>query len=263
MIDAILLGLTEGLTEFLPVSSTGHLLIVQAFLGAQQSSAFNIAIQMGPILAVMLVFRKHLLDLAFGLRDPLKRDEVIKIGASFALTGVAGLIAKKLEMELPESVVPVALATLIGALVIFWVERRAIHQTLSNRISWAVVVAVAVGQVLAMVFPGTSRSGAAVMAALLLGLARPAAVQFAFLVGIPTLLSAGALEIKDAIENGEGASLMTTEALVAFAVATLTAWISVVWLMKFVQTRDFKPFAWYRLFLGIGLLVLVQIGLLQ
>ena len=263
MLDAIILGLVEGFTEFLPVSSTGHLLIAQAILKTPQSQAFNIAIQMGPILAVTAVFWRHLWELATGLKKPAIRDEAIKICASFGLTGVAGLMAKKLGMELPESVFPVAIATLLGAFVIFWSENKAKSGVFSDKITWAVVVAVAAGQVLAMVFPGTSRSGAAIIAALLLGLARPAAVRFAFLVGIPTLLSAGCLELKDAFEKGQGATLLTPESLVAFAVATLTAWLSVVWLLKFVQTRNFVPFAWYRLALGFVLVGLVGFGVLQ
>jgi len=263
MIDAIILGLVEGITEFLPVSSTGHLLIVQSLLKNQQTDAFNIAIQMGPILAVTVVFWKHLWELATGLRNPAKRDEAIKLCASFGLTGAAGLVAKKMGLELPEHVLPVALATLIGALVIFWVERKARSTKASETITWGIVVVVAIGQVLAMVFPGTSRSGAAVMAALLLGLSRPAAVRFAFLVGIPTLLAAGCLEIKEAVEKGQAASLLSLESIVAFVIATVTAWLSVVWLLKFVQTRDFKPFAWYRLALGGVLLALVAAGILH
>jgi len=263
MIDAILLGLVEGITEFLPVSSTGHLLITQAILGRQQTDAFNIAIQMGPIIACTLVFWKHIVELITGFNKPENRSEVIKLIASFGLTGVVGLVAKHFGLKLPETVLPVAIATLVGAFVIFAVERRAHSRILSNNITWAVAIAVAGGQVLAMVFPGTSRSGAAVMAALLVGLARPSAVRFAFMVGIPTLLAAGCLELKEAIQAGQGAALLSTESMVAFAVATVTAWISVVWLMKFVQTRDFKPFAWYRLVLGTVLIALVIAGVLR
>lgn len=263
MFDAIILGLVEGLTEFLPVSSTGHLLIAQAFLGVKQSDAFNIAIQMGPIIACALVFWKHLLELATGLHKPECRSEVLKLGVSFGLTGAVGLIAKKLGMELPESVFPVAMAAVIGAVVIFWVEHRAHHKVLSDTITWGMAFAVAAGQVLAMIFPGTSRSGAAVMAALLLGVSRPIAVRFSFVVGIPTLLAAGLYEIKGAIEAGQGAELLTLPSLVAFSVATFSAWITVVWLMKFVQTRDFKPFAWYRIALGVVLFALLGVGYLH
>ena len=253
---AVVLGLVEGLTEFLPVSSTGHLLIAQAWLGRAQSDAFTIAIQVGPILAVTAVFWRHLLALATGLGRPEPRDEALKLAACFGLTAIAGLAAKKLGLTLPDSVTPVALATLLGGVVIFWAERRAHRRELSDRITWGVVAAVAAGQALAMVFPGTSRSGAAVIAALLLGVSRPAAVRFAFLVGIPTLLAAGAVEIKDAVDAGQAAALIAPASLLAFAVATLTAWVSVVWLLRFVQTRDFRPFAWYRIALGLLVLLL-------
>jgi undecaprenyl-diphosphatase len=226
-------------------------------LNSHQTDAFNVLIQVGPIIAVTLVFWKYILGLITGLGDAKKRDEVIKLGASFILTGVGGLIATKLGLKLPDNVLPIAIATLVGGAVIFFIEQHAKKKTLNDVITWPVAVAVALGQLLAAVFPGTSRSGAAVMAALLLGLSRPAAVRFAFLVGIPTMFAAGALEIKKTIDLGQAAALTAPATLVAFAVATVTAWLSVVWLLKYVQTRNFIPFVWYRFVLGgvlIGLL---------
>jgi len=263
MIHAILNGFIEGLTEFLPVSSTGHLLILQAFLDQRQSDAFNIAIQIGPILACTWVYRSYLMDLFRNRRSAQAQSELAKIAASFLLTALCGLIAKKLGLELPDTVFPVAMAAILGACVIFWVESRQIHRSSSEQISWGAAIAVAIGQVLAMIFPGTSRSGAAVMAALIAGTSRPIAVRFSFLVGIPTLLAAGAKEIKDAADQGQLAALFTSESLVAFVTATFTAWLSVVWLLKCIQTRDFKPFAWYRIALGIVLLGLIEFGLLN
>lgn len=263
MLTAILIGLVEGLTEFLPVSSTGHLLIIQSLLDAPQSDAFNVLIQIGPIVAACLVFWPDIVRLLTGWKRPVDRDELIKLGASFGLTGLGGLIAKKLGLQLPETVLPVAIATLLGAFVIFWVEKHARTRELEHHITWRVVVALAAGQLLAAMFPGTSRSGAAVMAALLVGLSRPAAVRCAFLVGIPTMFAAGALQLKEAVEAGQAAALLAPSALVAFAVATVTAWLSVVWLLRFVQTRDFIPFAWYRVALGVLLLVLVGAGVLR
>jgi undecaprenyl-diphosphatase len=257
MINAAILGIVEGVTEFLPVSSTGHLLITESLLKYHQSDAFNVLIQVGPIIAVTLVFWKHILKLITGLADPQIRDEALKLVISFALTGAGGLVAKKLGLKLPETMMPIAIATLIGAVVIFLVEMRARGRKLSETISWPVAIAVAAGQLLAAIFPGTSRSGATVMAALLLGLSRPAAVRFAFLVGIPTMFAAGALQLKEAISAGQTAALVAPEAIVAFIVATVTAWLSVIWLLKFVQTRDFIPFAWYRLGLGIVMLALM------
>ncbi|NLF69463.1 MAG: undecaprenyl-diphosphate phosphatase [Candidatus Anammoximicrobium sp.] len=260
---AIILGVVEGITEFLPVSSTGHLLIAQHLLGVHQSDAFNVLIQVGPIVAVTLVFWRRVVALLTGFRDPGLRDELVKLAASFFLTAMAGFVAKKLGMELPETVLPIAVATLAGAGVIFWVERRTQGRELGETVTWPVVVAVAAGQMLAAVFPGTSRSGAAVIAALWLGLSRPAAVRFAFLVGIPTMFAAGALQIHEAIGAGQTAELLTPQAMTAFAAATLTAWLAVIWLLRFVQGHTFVPFAWYRIAMGVALIVLMAAGMVR
>ncbi|MBN1600740.1 MAG: undecaprenyl-diphosphate phosphatase [Chitinispirillaceae bacterium] len=262
-INAVILGLVEGLTEFLPVSSTGHLLIVQGLLKSHQSDAFNILIQIGPIVAVTLVFWKYILGLFTGIGNPEKRSELVMLAVSFLLTGIGGLIAKKLGLELPETVVPIAIATLIGGGVIFLVEHHTKDKKLNDTVTWGVAIAVAFGQLLAAVFPGTSRSGAAVMAALALGLARPAAVRFAFLVGIPTMFAAGAYQLKEMLDVGQAAQLFTPYAITAFVVATITAWVSVVWLLKFVQTRNFIPFVWYRFGLGLLLIVLLVTKVVQ
>jgi undecaprenyl-diphosphatase len=256
-VAAVILGFVEGVTEFLPVSSTGHLLVAEALMKSHQSDAFNVLIQIGPIVAVTVVFWKHIFHLLTGLGDPKVRDEVLKLLASFVLTCIGGFVAKKMGLKLPETVLPIAIATLVGGVVIFLAERLARGRTLGDSVTWSVAVAVAGGQLLAAVFPGTSRSGAAVIAALLLGLSRPAAVRFAFLVGIPTMFAAGALQLKEAVGLGQTAELLSPAALTAFAVATVTAWLSVVWLVKFVQKNTFVPFAWYRLGLGAVLLVLM------
>jgi len=262
-VNAIILGIVEGITEFLPVSSTGHLLIAEGLLKSKQSDAFNVLIQVGTIVAVTLVFWKYILGLITGLGNAQKRDEVIKLGASFILTGIGGLIATKLGLKLPETVLPIAIATLLGGVAIFFIERHAKKLTLTDAVTWPVAIAVALGQLLAAVFPGTSRSGAAVMAALLLGISRPSAVRFAFLVGIPTMFAAGGLKIKETVQAGQGAALTSPETLIAFVVATVTAWLSVLWLMKFVQTKNFIPFAWYRLVLGCALIGLMAANVVK
>jgi undecaprenyl-diphosphatase len=263
LLSAVLLGIVEGITEFLPVSSTGHLLIAEQVLHIKESDAFNVLIQVGPIIAVTLVFWRRIWELLTGLRTPALRDELIKLVACFVLTGIAGLAAKKLGLKLPENALPIAIATLAGALVIFWAEWRTKDRTLSDSISWWVVAAVAAGQILAAVFPGTSRSGAAVIAGLILGLSRPAAVRFAFLVGIPTMFAAGGLQLHEAVKAGQAAELTSVPALAAFAVATTTAWLSVVWLLKFVQTRTFVGFAWYRILLGTAMIALLAAGVMK
>jgi undecaprenyl-diphosphatase len=263
-INAIILGIVEGITEFLPVSSTGHLLLTEHLLHTRASDAFNVLIQVGPIFAVCLVFWKHIWGLVTGfIKDTQLRDELIKLIACFVLTGIMGLAAKKLGLKLPETILPIALATLIGAFVIFWAEWRIKGKVLSETITWPVVVAVALGQICAAIFPGTSRSGAAVIAALLLSVARPAAIRFAFLVGIPTMFAAGALQLKEAVGAGSAHELVAAPALVAFMVATISAWLSVVWLLRYVQKRTFVPFAWYRLALGAFMLALVTAGFMK
>jgi undecaprenyl-diphosphatase len=262
-LTSIILGIVEGITEFLPISSTGHLLIAEQFLHTHKSDAFNVCIQVGPIVAVVLVFWKDILKMLTNLGDPENRDYVIKLAASFVLTGIAGVIVKKLGLKLPETVFPIAIATFIGGGAIFWAEARIKGKVLADTVSWAVVAAVAAAQVLAAVFPGTSRSGAAIIAGLLLGLSRPSATRFAFLVGIPTMFAAGALQIKEAIGAGQSAELLSLQSIVAFIVATVTAWLAVIWLLRYVQHRTFVPFAWYRLALGTALFVFVAIGVIR
>jgi undecaprenyl-diphosphatase len=259
IVIAVVLGIVEGVTEFLPISSTGHLLIAQHLLKAHQSDAFNVLIQVGPIVAAALVFWKRIWELITGFGKPEIRDEALKLIACFMLTGIGGFVAKKLGLELPETMLPIALATLIGAGVIFWAEQKVLSKTLSDTITWPVVFAVAAGQLLAAVFPGTSRSGAAIIAALLLNVSRPAAVRFAFLVGIPTMFAAGGLQLFNAVKDGQVSDLMSTSAIVAFLVATFTAWLSVIWLLRFVQTRTFTSFAWYRIVLGIVIIAMLWI----
>jgi undecaprenyl-diphosphatase len=255
MLHSILLGIIEGLTEFLPVSSTGHLLLVESWLGIRRSDAFNVLIQVGPILAVALVFYKTLLKYLLLLKDPDTRDELIKLIVCVGIIGIGGLTLKRLGFSLPETRTPVALALLVGGILIFVVESYARRRTLTERLSWTAVFAVALGQLLAAAFPGVSRSGAAILAALLCSTARPTATRFAFLSGIPIMLAAGALELKDARTSGELSALFTLETALAFTMATIVAFLSVVWLMRWIQTRDFRPFGYYRIVVGALLLL--------
>ncbi|MCL2206483.1 MAG: undecaprenyl-diphosphate phosphatase [Fibromonadales bacterium] len=256
MLEAIIIGLVEGLTEFLPISSTGHMLIANSFLKYEYSDAFYVLIQIGPIAACALVFWRDIAGYFTNWKNPATKDYVLKLFAAFFLTGAGGFIAKKCGLKLPETILPVAFAVLIGAFVIFAVEYSTKKRPLNSNLTWAVVIAVAIGQIIAAVFPGASRSGMAIMGALIVGFARPDAVKFAFLVGIPTMFAAGSYELLGEIKAGNTAGLLTPESIAAYIVATISAWLSVVWLMKFVQSKNFIPFAWYRIVLGIALLVL-------
>lgn len=256
LLGAILLGVVEGLTEFLPISSTGHLLVVQHWLGPR-SDLFNISIQAGAILAVTLVYRRRLAELALGWNEPVQRDYLLKLGAAFLLTAVLGLLAKLLGAELPETLAPVAAALIIGGLVILGVEAWVRRRPLCSELHWRVVVAVGVAQVVAGVFPGTSRSAAAIFAAMLAGLTlRVRAAEFAFLVGIPTMFAATGYELLKALLDGSASDESWLQLGVAFATSAAVGFAAVRWLLGYVSGHSFVPFAWYRIALGLGLLLM-------
>ncbi len=257
LLSALLLGILEGITEFLPISSTGHLLIAQHWLGPE-SDLFNIVIQSGAILALVLVFRARLLALAGGWRRPEEQDYLLKLGLAFAVTAAVGLPVRLLGWELPETVWPVALALIAGGIAMLLIERRLAGRATVVAIGWNVAVWVGLAQVLAGVFPGTSRSAAAIFAAMLAGaLARPAAAEFAFLVGIPTMFAASAFALLEYASNPYAPREDWTALGVAFAAAAVTGFAVVRWLMHWIKSHSFAPFAWYRIVLGIGLLVLL------
>ncbi|HUR39595.1 MAG TPA: undecaprenyl-diphosphate phosphatase [Verrucomicrobiae bacterium] len=257
LIEVIVLGIIEGITEFLPISSTGHLLIAEHWLG-RRSDLFNIAIQAGAICAVVLIYWRRLLDLSVGFFQPANRDYALKLGAAFGLTCIGGFIAKKLGLELPKSMAPVAWALIVGGFVIFAVEALVANKPPSERITWTVAVVVGLAQVLAAVFPGTSRSAATIFAAMLAGCtSRPAAAEFAFLLGIPTMFAATALETLDAVQDGQLASEPLLDLAVGFVVSAVMAFVAVKWLLAYIQAHRFTPFAWYRIAAGALLLALL------
>lgn len=255
MLNSVILGAVEGATEFLPVSSTGHLLIAESLLRDHRSDAFNVLVQVGPILASALVFRQRLVGWVQKFADPAVRREICQILLAFLITGIGGLVLEKAGLKLPESVLPVAVATLLGVPVILLVERRALKDPPTGGFSWTLAIAIAAAQLLAAAFPGTSRSGACVMAGLLIGASRPAAVEFSFLVGIPTMFAAGGYKLFKEMRHGATSDLTSADSIVAFVVATVAAFFVVRWLLGYVRSKSFIPFAWYRLALGAGLLV--------
>jgi len=258
ILEAILLGVIEGVTEFLPISSTGHLLIVQHWL-ERRSDLFNVAIQAGAILAVLLVYRVRLTELLRHWREPEAFDYLLKITVAFGITAVLGLVAKKLGVALPETVAPVAWALILGGFVIFAVEHWVKTHEISETVGWNVVIAVGIAQIVAGIFPGVSRSAAAIFAALLFGLtSRPRAAEFAFLVGIPTMFAASAYEALKTLQDGTALQAEHWGELgLACAVSAITAFITVKWLLRYISGHSFVPFAWYRLALG-GVLLATQ-----
>jgi undecaprenyl-diphosphatase len=252
-LNAVLLGLIEGITEFLPISSTGHLLIAEHWLG-QRSETFNVVIQAGAILAVTIIYRPRLLDLALHWNKPFNRSYAAKLVVAFLITAALGFVAKRLGLALPETLWPVALALIVGGFWIVAVESYAARKAEIPCVSWVTALAVGLAQIVAGVFPGTSRSGASIFAAMLTGTTdRRAATEFAFLVGIPTMYAASGYELLKSLKAGGGREDWGALA-VAFLVSTITAFVAVKWLLGYIQTHRFTGFAIYRIVLGLLLL---------
>ncbi|WP_295924972.1 undecaprenyl-diphosphate phosphatase [uncultured Xanthomonas sp.] len=255
LLSALLLGIIEGLTEFLPISSTGHLLIAERWLG-HRSDFFNIVIQAGAILATTLVFRQRLWDLATGLGDRANRDYAFKLGAAFLVTAVVGLIVRKAGWQLPDSVQPVAWALVIGGVWMLVAEYFAARMPERETVTWTVAIAVGLAQVVAGVFPGTSRSAATIFLAMLLGLSkRSAAAEFAFLVGIPTMFAASAYSFLELYKNGGLGSENWGDVALAFVASMVTGFVVVKWLLGYIKSHRFTAFAVYRIVLGAALLL--------
>lgn len=261
VLQAILLGVIEGITEFLPISSTGHLLIAEKLGLGLRSDVFNVVIQAGAILAVTVIYWPRLWGLATGLGKPENRDYALKLLVAFLITGVLGLVITKLGFKLPETVTPVAWALIVGGFWIVGAEWLAAKKPDRSRITWPVAIIVGLAQVVAAIFPGTSRSGATIFAAMLTGTSnRAAATEFAFLVGIPTMYAASGKLLWDTLRH-DGVAGEDWGALgIAFAASTVTAFIAVKWLLRYIQSHRFTLFAIYRIILGVALLTLLPNG---
>lgn len=255
-ITVIILGIIEGLTEFLPVSSTGHLLIAEHWLG-NRSELFNVVIQTGAVVAVLAVFAGRAKALAFGWRDPANRDYLAKLSAAFLLTAIGGLAMKKLGLKLPKEVAPIAWATLIGGILFVAVKAWLRKRKPTEAVTWTIAIAVGLAQLVAVAFPGASRSGTTILIALILGLSRSSAAEFSFLLGIPTLLAAGAKETLDAMK-GHDAHEPWSHILLGTVVAAATAFVVVKWLLGYVRNHTFTPFGWYRIAIGLAILILLK-----
>jgi undecaprenyl-diphosphatase len=258
LLQVILLGVIEGITEFLPISSTGHLLIAQHWLGAR-SELFTVSIQAGAILAVVAIFWQRLWELTLNLAQPANRSYLFKLATAFVITVIGGFAAKQMGLELPETVAPVAWAMVIGGLAIFLIEAYTERQPKSDELTWRVAHWVGIAQIVAAVFPGTSRSAATLFAAMLAGMtSRPAAAEFSFLLAIPTMFAATAYEVLNLYRHDRIAQENWTDLGVGFVVSAVVAFIAVKWLLTYIQTHRFTVFAWYRLVAGIALLALVR-----
>jgi undecaprenyl-diphosphatase len=255
-VKAIIMGLVEGFTEFLPISSTGHLILAGSLINftGEVAQVFEIAIQAGAMLAVIWEYRARIGAVLGGIASDKRQQRfMINLIVAFIPAAVLGfLFSKAIKAHLfkPE---PVAAAFIVGALVILWAERR--HKVLagSHRIEtvdeMTIVDALKVGcaQCFALI-PGTSRSGATIIGAMVFGFSRKAAAEFSFFLAVPTLIGAGAYSVwKDR-------AALSMADLPTFAVGTVfaffSAWLCIRWLIRFVSSHDFTVFAWYRIVFG-------------
>ncbi len=261
LLHVILLGIIEGITEFLPISSTGHLLIAEKLGLGARSDLFNVGIQAGAILAVTLIYWKRIWQLLTQWRVPANRDYLLKLVVAFLITAVLGFAAVKLGFELPKTVTPIAWALVLGGVWMLGAEALAARQPDRAEVTWRVAILVGIAQMIAGIFPGTSRSAATIFTAMLAGTSnRAAATEFAFLVGIPTMYAATGYELLKVVKNGGVAHEDWSALVVGFVVSAIVAFIAVKWLLGYIRTHRFTPFAIYRIAFGIALLALMPTG---
>ncbi|AHY42955.1 undecaprenyl-diphosphate phosphatase [Stutzerimonas decontaminans] len=264
-IQALILGVVEGVTEFLPVSSTGHQIIVADLIGfgGERALAFNIIIQLGAILAVIWEYRRKIIDVVVGLpKERQAQKFTINLLIAFMPAVVLGVAFADLIHEYLFNPITVATALVLGGIVMLWAERRdhAIRAETVDDMNWSLALKVGFAQCLALV-PGTSRSGSTIIGGLLFGLSRKAATEFSFFLAMPTMVGAAVYsgyKYRDLFQPGDFAVFA-----IGFVTSFIFAMLAVRALLKFIGNHSYAAFAWYRI--GFGLLILAtwQLGLID
>ena len=264
-IKAVVLGIVEGLTEFLPISSTGHLILASQLLDftGERAKVFTIAIQTGATLAVCWEYRGRLMGALADLPNKASaRGFFLNIGIAFLPLAVLGLLFGSAIKATLFNPIAVAVAFILGGFIILWAERRR-HEVRIESVDdmrWTDAVKLGLAQAVALI-PGTSRAGATIIGGLLFGLSRKAATEFSFFLAIPTLLAAGAYEIV------QHRSLLSADDIGLFAVGLVmsfvSAMIAVRALLRYISSHDFTVFAWYRIAFGIVVLVTAYTGMVD
>ena len=259
LLDALILGVVEGLTEFLPISSTGHLILVSDLLGAndEKGKVFDIVIQLGAILAVCWEYRARFSRAFSGVaRDPVQQRFVANLAVAFAPAALLGFLFQSQIKDYLFNPVSVAIALIVGAVVIFaverWYERHgAPRVTAVDDMDWKDALKVGLAQCFSLI-PGTSRSGATIMGGMLFGLSRQAATEFSFFLAVPIMFAATGYQVV------KYRDLFTREDIgpfaMGFVVSFVAALIAVKALIRYVARHDFRAFAWYRIVLGVAVL---------
>jgi len=266
IIKAAIMGLVEGLTEFLPVSSTGHLIItgdLLGFLDKDKRGVFEIFIQLGAIMAICWEYRHKLTAVAGGLaEEPQARRFVANILIAFVPAGATAFLLGKLIKQYLFAPLPVAIAFVVGGLVIIWAEKREHAITVEDvdDMTWQDALKVGFAQCFALI-PGTSRSGATIIGGLLFGLSRKAATEFSFFLAIPTLTSAAMYDLYKHRHFLD--SELTLLLAVGFVVSFLSALVAVRGLLRYISRHDFIIFAWYRIAFGLALMAMAYYGVVS
>jgi undecaprenyl-diphosphatase len=269
LVKAAILGLVEGLTEFLPISSTGHLILAGSLLGWNDDKAkvFDVAIQTGAMFAVIWYYRVRITKVVSGLgHDPVSRRFALNVVIAFLPAAVLGVLFGKYIKDVLFEPVPVALAFIVGGFVILWVEARQKRAPRPPRIddvdAMSALDALKLGLAQAFsLIPGTSRSGATIIGGMLFGLSRRAATEFSFFLAIPTLIGAGVYQ------TYKYRHLLSMSDVPLFAVGLVVSFFSALacvhWLIRYVSRHDFVPFAWYRIVFGVVVLATAWSGVVD
>lgn len=261
-LQAIMLGVVEGLTEFLPISSTGHQIIVADLIdfGGERAMAFNIIIQLGAILAVVWEFRRKIFDVVLGLQSqPQARRFTANLLIAFFPAVVLGVLFADLIHEYLFNPITVAAALVVGGVIMLWAERRdhRIEVDHVDDMRWSHALKIGLVQCLAMI-PGTSRSGSTIIGGLLFGLSRKAATEFSFFLAMPTMVGAAVYsgyKYRDLFQPGD-----LPVFAIGFVVSFIFAMIAVRGLLKFIANHSYAAFAWYRIVFGLLILATWQFG---
>ncbi len=258
-LHAAILGLVEGLTEFLPVSSTGHLIVTRKLLGFTGSDSFEVVIQLGAILAVCVVYFQRLWRVVIGLPgDHHARRFTYAVLLAFLPSAIVGALAHDFIKQALFSPWVVANALILGGFAIVWIEKRRLQPRYERIEHFPMPLCLKVGaaQCLAMV-PGVSRSGATILGALLLGVERRTAAEFSFFLAIPTMVGASALDLYKSWGQLHGGDAEIIA--IGFVTAFLSALVVVRGLIAFVGRHGFTPFAWYRIVVGVAVLAFLAL----
>jgi undecaprenyl-diphosphatase len=267
-LTAVILGIVEGLTEFLPISSTGHLILAGELLGYHDEKAkvFDIAIQTGAMMAIVWEYRRRFAGAMVGaFSDASAQRFIINLIVAFIPAAVLGLAFGSLIKQHLFFAVPVALAFIAGGIVILWVEKYYTKNHVArvqevDDMTWQDALKVGIAQTFALI-PGTSRSGATIIGGMLFGLSRKVATEFSFFLAVPTLVAAGAYSLL------KHRALLSSADIGFFSVGFVTSFVSaficVRWLLRYIATHDFTIFAWYRIAFGLVVLATSYTGMVR